>query len=127
MTNTTATGTGPLGQVPIEQLIPRPTSVEETELSLSFLADLVLKLIYYKSDLSGVEIAEEVALPFRGVVQQVLEFLKREEYAEVSGSGSKGYGEGGYQWLITRKGGDRALQALDRDQYAGPAPVSLER
>ena len=125
MTSTTATGTGSLGKTPIEQLIPRPTSIEETELSLSFLADLVLKLIYYKSDMTGAEIAEEIALPFRSIVQQVLEFLKREEYAEVSGS--KGYGEGGYQWLISKKGSERALQALERDQYVGPAPVSLER
>ena len=92
---------------------------------MSFLADLVLKLIYYKSDMSSVEIAEELTLPFRGIMQQVLEFLKREEYAEISGS--KGYGEGGYQWLISSKGSERALQALDRDQYIGPAPVSLDR
>jgi hypothetical protein len=111
--------------VPIEELIPRPTSIDDTELTLSFLADLVLKLVYYKSDMTGAEIAEEVALPFRGIVQEVMEFLKREEYAEISGS--KGYGEGGYKWIISRKGSERALQALDRDQYIGPAPVSLER
>ncbi|MFN2242576.1 MAG: ATP-binding protein [Anaerolineae bacterium] len=121
----TQIGTGKLRNVPIEELIPRPASIDDTELNLSFLADLVLKLVYYKSDMTGAEIAEEVALPFRGIVQDVLEFLKREEYAEISGS--KGYGEGGYKWLISRKGSERALQALDRDQYIGPAPVSLER
>ncbi|MFN2185180.1 MAG: ATP-binding protein, partial [Anaerolineae bacterium] len=125
MSNMTQTGTGKLRKVPIEELIPRPASIDDTELNLSFLADLVLKLVYYKSDMTGAEIAEEVALPFRGIVQDVLEFLKREEYAEISGS--KGYGEGGYKWLISRKGSERALQALDRDQYIGPAPVSLER
>jgi hypothetical protein len=125
LSHTIPTGTGPLSPARIAQLLPRPTSIEETELSTSFLADLVLKLIYYKSEMSGVEIAEELALPFRGIMQQVLEFLKREEYAEISGS--KGYGEGGYQWLISRKGSERALQALDRDQYVGPAPVSLDR
>lgn len=125
MSNRTQTDTGQLRQVPIEELIPRPTSIDDTELTLSFLADLVLKLVYYRSDMTGAEIAEEVALPFRGIVQEVLEFLKREEYAEISGS--KGYGEGGYKWIISRKGSERALQALDRDQYIGPAPVSLER
>ena len=86
MSNTTPTGAGPLSPARIAQLLPRPTSIEETELSTSFLADLVLKLIYYKSEMSGVEIAEELALPFRGIMQPVLEFLKREEYAEISGS-----------------------------------------
>ena len=51
---------------------------------MGFLADLTLKLIYYKSDMSSVEIAETVALPFLGVVDHVLEFLKREEYIEVT-------------------------------------------
>ena len=125
MSNMTQIGTGKLRNVPIEELIPRPASIDDTELNLSFLADLVLKLVYYKSDMTGAEIAEEVALPFRGIVQDVLEFLKREEYAEISGS--KGYGEGGYKWIISRKGSERALQALDRDQYIGPAPVSVER
>jgi hypothetical protein len=112
-------------QVPIEQFIPRPNSLEETELSMGFVADLVLKLIYYKSDMTSVEIAEELALPFRGIIEKVLEFLKREEYIEVTGT--RGFGERGFQWIISGKGSERAIQALDRDQYIGPAPVSLER
>jgi predicted ATPase with chaperone activity len=112
-------------QVAIEQLIPRPSSLEETELTMGFLADLVLKLVYYKSDMTSVEIAEELALPFRGIIEKVLEFLKREEYVEVTGT--KGFGERGFQWMISGKGSERAVQALERDQYIGPAPVSLER
>ncbi len=111
-------------QVAIEELIPRPRSLEETELSMGFLADLVLKLVYYKSDMTSVEIAEELALPFRGIIEKVLEFLKREEYVEVTGT--KGFGERGFQWMISSKGSERAVQALERDQYIGPAPVSLD-
>ena len=92
---------------------------------MGFLADLTLKLVYYKSDMSSYEIAEALALPFLGVLQEVLEFLKREELVEVSGS--KGFGERGYQWVITSQGGERAVQALERDQYVGPAPVLLDR
>lgn len=112
-------------EVPIEQFIPRPNSLEEAELSMGFLADLALKMIYYKSDMTSVEIADEMALPFRGIVEKVLEFLKREEYIEVTGT--KGFGERGFQWIISGKGSERALQALERDQYMGPAPVSLAR
>jgi hypothetical protein len=85
----------------------------------------VLKLVYYKSDMTSVEIADELALPFRGIIEKVLEFLKREEYVEVTGT--KGFGERGFQWMISGKGSERAVQALERDQYVGPAPVSLER
>jgi hypothetical protein len=111
-------------KAPIEGYIPEPHSIEEAGLSLGFLADLTLKLIYYKSDMSSMEIAAALSTPFVGVMQPVLEFLKREELVEISGS--KGFGERGYQWLISDKGSERALQALDRDQYIGPAPVPLE-
>jgi hypothetical protein len=109
--------------VPIEQHIPEPRSLEETELSLGFLADLTLKLIYYKSDMSSAEIAEALTTPFVGVMERVLEFLKREELVEISGS--KGFGERGYKWTISSRGAERAVQALERDQYVGPAPVPL--
>ncbi|HFD40519.1 MAG TPA: ATP-binding protein, partial [Anaerolineae bacterium] len=94
-----------------EQYIPEPKSVEETGLSMGFIADLVLKLVYYKSEMSSLEIAEALALPYVGIMDKVLEFLKREEYIEVSGS--KGFGERGYQWVITGKGSDRAVKALE--------------
>jgi hypothetical protein len=112
-------------KVSLESYIPEPKSIEETGLTMSFLADLTLKLIYYKSDMSSVEIAEALAVPFLGVMEKVLEFLKREEYVEISGS--KGFGERGYQWVISSKGGNRAVQALERDQYIGPAPVLLQQ
>jgi len=110
--------------VSIEKHIPEPRSLEETQLSLGFLADLTLKLIYYKSDMSSAEIAEALALPFVGVMERVLEFLKREELVEISGS--KGFGERGYKWVISSRGAERAVQALDRDQYIGAAPVPLD-
>jgi hypothetical protein len=109
----------------LESAIPEPRSIEDTDLNLGFLADLALKLIYYKSDQTSVEISEALCLPFVGVMEPTLEFLKREELVEITGS--KGFGERGYQWGITSKGVERALQALDRDQYVGAAPVTLER
>lgn len=109
----------------LEKSIPEPQSIEETELSMGFLADLVLKLVYYKSDATSAEIGEALALPFVGVLDKVLEFVKHEELVEISGS--RGLGERGYQWTITGRGSERAVQALDRDHYLGPAPVPLPR
>jgi predicted ATPase with chaperone activity len=107
-----------------EKYIPEPKSIDDTSLPMGFLADLTLKLVYYKSDMSSVEIAETLTLPFVGVMERILEFLKREELVEITGS--KGFGERGYQWTISGKGIDRAREALDRDQYIGPAPVLVE-
>ncbi len=109
----------------LERYILEPQTLEETELPLGFLADLALKLLYYRSGMSGAEVADELALPFFGVIEPVLTFLKRDELVRISGS--KGVGESGYQWNITSLGIERAMQALERDRYIGPAPVPLER
>jgi DNA polymerase III delta prime subunit len=109
----------------MDKHIPEPQSIEETELKIGFLSGLALKILYYRSGMSGAEIAEEMALPFFGVVESVLAFLKREELVGISGS--KGFGDAGYQWIITEAGVQRALQALERDRYIGPAPVPLKR
>ena len=101
-----------------------PTSIKETGLSLSFLTDLALKIMYSEGNISGYELAERMRLPYPGVVDQVLEFLKREKLCAVKGTG--GFAEAAYQYAIADKGRIMAREALDRSQYAGPAPVTLE-
>ena len=105
-------------------LPPPVRKVEDTGLSFLWLQDLVLKVMYFQGYLSGFKIAEEVALPFTGVIDQVLDALKREKLIEVRSS-QTGIGEGAYQYAITGAGISRAREALERSQYAGPAPVPL--
>jgi predicted ATPase with chaperone activity len=104
---------------------PIISQVEDTGLSILWLQDLALKILYFQGYLSGVKIAEEIALPFAGVVDQILESLKREKFVEVKSS-QMGLGEGAYQYAITGAGISRAREALERSQYAGPAPVPLD-
>jgi len=67
-------------------LPPPLTRLEDTGLSLLWLQDLALKILYYHGYLSGFRIAEEIALPFAGIVDQILEGLKREKLIEVKSS-----------------------------------------
>jgi hypothetical protein len=60
-------------------------------------------------------------LPFAGTVDQILEGLKRDKLIEVRSS-QMGLGESAYLYAITGAGIIRAREALDRCQYAGPAP-----
>ncbi len=106
--------------------IPPPiTRIEDTGLSLLWLQDLVLKILYFQGYLTGFRIAEEVALPFTGIVDQIVEALKREKSIEVRTS-QMGLGEGAYVYAITGAGIARAREALDRSQYAGAAPVPIQ-
>jgi predicted ATPase with chaperone activity len=102
-----------------------PRSIEETGLPRLFLADLALKILYNSGSLTGLQMADRLRLPFNSCVDQVMEHLKRELMVEVRGGG--GFGEQGYQYTIATKGREKAHEALDRSQYAGPAPVPLVR
>ena len=103
---------------------PPPRNIEETGLNMGFLSDLVMKIMYFEGFISGATIADRLKLPFTGVVDQVLEFLKREQFCEVRSAGG-GFGEQAYQYAISSKGREKAREALDRSQYAGAAPVTL--
>ena len=106
--------------------VPPPiTRIDDTGLSQLWLQDLALKILYFQGYLSGFKVAEEIALPFAGVTDLILESLKREKLVEVKSS-SMGLGEGSYQYAITGAGIERAREALERSQYAGPAPVPIE-
>ena len=115
MTSTVATGFMP----------PQINTVEDTGLSPLWLQDLALKILYFRGYLTGFKIAEEITLPFAGVMDQVLMALKQEKLIEVKSS-QGGLGEGAYTYGITGAGIVRAREALDRSQYAGPAPVPFD-
>lgn len=100
------------------------TSIADTGLRLGFLADLVLKVVYFEGNISGYDIAQRVKLPFAGVVEEALEFLRREQFCEVKGA--RGLGESSYEYTISDKGSEKAREVLERSMYVGPAPVPLQ-
>jgi predicted ATPase with chaperone activity len=116
----------PLGSSVGSGFLPlQVTSLDDTGLNPLWLQDLVLKLLYFRGYLSGFKIAEEIALPFAGVTDQILVALKADKLIEVKSS-QGGLGEGAYTYGITGAGVQRAREALERSQYAGPAPVPFE-
>jgi predicted ATPase with chaperone activity len=59
------------------------------------------------------------------VVEELLDFLKREQYVEVVGS--EGTSESQYKYALTVKGMEKAEEVLRRNQYNGPTPVAFEQ
>jgi predicted ATPase with chaperone activity len=104
---------------------PPLSSLNDTGLNLLTVADLVLKVLYFGGYLAGHAIADIVKLPYTGVLEHVMEFLKREKMVEVRGAG--GLGEAGFQFLISQRGAEKAREVIERSQYAGPAPVTLDQ
>jgi len=104
---------------------PQVTSLDDTGLNPLWLQDLVLKVLYFRGYLSGFNISEDITLPFAGVTDQILVALKTDKLIEIKSS-QGGLGEGAYTYGITGAGIQRAREALERSQYAGPAPVPFE-
>jgi len=102
---------------------PEPKTIEETGLDMGFLSDLVLKVLYFQGYRTGADVAEVIKLPFQGVIDNVMTFLKREQMIEIKGG--QGLGRAAYEYAITGRGSIRAREVLNRNQYIGPAPVSL--
>ena len=100
---------------------PPIQSIEDTGLTQGFLADMVIKALYFRGQATGFEIAEQLRLPFQAVVAPVMDFLKREHMCEIKGSA--GVSAGSYQYVITSKGSERARDELERTTYTGAAPV----
>jgi len=108
---------------PIAALHPRaPRTAEEAGLSEDFLTQLVLKVMHFGADYSGVELARRLGLEF-SVIEPVLDFLKRSHQCEIYGGSM--VGGPSFRYRITDEGRRRALLFLEHNQYTGVAPVPL--
>ena len=110
---------------PMPALPAEPASVAETGLNMGFINDLVLKVIYFHGNITAHQISEATKLPFLGVLDKVLEFLKLEEYVDIIGA-QGGFSERSFQYVVATKGRLKVNEVLERSQYAGPAPVTLD-
>ncbi|MDX2078832.1 MAG: ATP-binding protein [bacterium] len=106
---------------------PAITSLQDTGLTKLNVADHVVKILYNGGDLSGHQIAEIAKLPFNGVLDGVVEFLKREKFVDTKAqTGSTGIGEASFRYTLTDKGAAKAKEAMERTSYASAAPVPLD-
>jgi predicted ATPase with chaperone activity len=100
-----------------------PDNLQEAGLSLPFLADLLLRTVYVRGAMLGLDLARAVCLPFK-VLEEALRFLKDEKCLEVTGG--ELIGRVSYRFNLTELGRKRAQEAMKQCAYVGPAPVPLE-
>jgi predicted ATPase with chaperone activity len=101
---------------------PQPRTLEETGIDAAQCIDLILKTLRYGGRLSGGEIADRLKLAYK-VIEGGIGFLKREKLIETVGA--NGVVEQQYEYALSDKGYEKATEALERNQYVGPAPVPL--
>lgn len=111
---------------PTPDIPPQPTTIEGSGLTMGFLTDHILKIIYFTGAITGQRLEEMIKLPFLGIIDKGLEFLKLEEFVDIIGA-EGGFSERSFQYIITNKGRLKVHEVLDRTQYAGPAPIPLDQ
>ena len=100
-----------------------PESMKEAGLSLSFLNDLILRTLYSRGGMLGLDLARCLCLPFK-VIEESLKFLKDEKCIEVAGGDL--IGRVSYRFNLTELGRRRAQESMKQCAYVGPAPVPIE-
>lgn len=111
-----------VGLAKISRLAPRPTRLEHTGLSETFVADLVAKQLLDRGALSIAELSSLLALA-GSIVEPVLNFMRGEARIEVKPRTGH---EQALSYSLTQAGRASALDAMMRSGYVGPAPVPLK-
>src|SRR5690348_8220459 len=120
--------TGPIGSQTPRSTTPfvpsAPESVAAAGLTPAFVEDHVVRCLYARPQSSGAQIATACGLPFQSGIGTILDSLRQDHLVEIRGQ--RGIGDAGYAYVLTSKGTARAAEALERTQYQGPLPVSLD-
>jgi hypothetical protein len=104
-------------------LASRPTTLGETGLSLTFIAELVAKHLATAGVLTGSQLIDRVALA-GPILEQVLSFLRADGRIEVL---ARAANSNDLRYGLTDKGRLGARDALERGGYVGRAPVPIEQ
>jgi hypothetical protein len=102
---------------------PAPSSIKEAGVGHKLLFDLLLKLMHVEGLSTVTMLAARSRLPGPLLADLVEE---AREFALLESRGTRGDLTAELRYALTGKGHDWATEALERCQYVGPAPVSLE-
>jgi predicted ATPase with chaperone activity len=104
-------------------LAPRPRNIEETGLTVDFIASLASKHLHVNGIADLQQLSENMALA-GNILEIVLNELRRQNRVEILAASHSSTGE---RYALTDKGVAEALLALHKSGYAGPAPVPIEQ
>jgi DNA-binding MarR family transcriptional regulator len=109
-------------QAPSTVTPPAPETIQEAGLTDALIEQLVLKMLYYRGELIGRDLASAMGLRY-SLIDSTIETLKRQHMLVVKRS--LGMGNSSGLFVLSEAGRALARNYLDSNQYAGPAPVPL--
>lgn len=106
-------------------VIPRePASIEETGLSPSTIEQTLLRILYFRGEMYGMDLSNAIGLRF-SVIEGIVETLKLAHHIQIKRS--MGMGNVGAGLALTESGRALARQYMESNQYSGPAPVPVSQ
>jgi hypothetical protein len=111
----------------LEAILQEPPKVAkspaETGLDTNFLLNCLLRTMYVSQLQTIPELSEQIKLT-RPVIEDLLNFAKKDALVEIRGPSEKNYNI--MRYALTNAGKERASEALRRCEYIGPIPIPLE-
>jgi predicted ATPase with chaperone activity len=103
---------------------PMPESLDDTGISLALIEQLILKLLYFRGEVLGRDLASLLGLQY-SLIDELLETLKRQHYVGIKKS--LGMGNSSGIFALTESGRNITREYLENNQYAGTIPVPLQQ
>lgn len=101
---------------------PVPETMEDTGLAATLIEHLIFKLLYFRGEVLGRDLAMAIGLKF-SLIEEIIESLKRQYLLQVKKS--LGLGNSSASFALTEAGRNQAREYLESNHYTGPAPVPL--
>jgi len=119
-----ATGSKEKEEAPPVMAPAAPESLEETGLKDTFIEALILKILYFRGEITGRQLANAIALKY-SLIEPIMDNLKRLQIVAVKKS--LGMGSVSATYFLADAGRVLARDHLLQSQYAGPAPVPIDQ
>ena len=103
---------------------PVPDTIQHTGIQSSIIEHLILKFLYFRSELTGRDLAKLLGVQF-SLIDDLLESLKRTHTVGVRKS--LGMGNSSGIFALTEAGRATTREVLENNQYTGPIPVPLHQ
>lgn len=110
-----------------ERLLEIQKPVQESaalDVPLSLVIDLIYRLLFSEGDVSVGRFSEVIRVHPQ-LLDELMARLKQEHMVEIAKTGA--LGRFSYTYRLTEEGTKRARESMERSQYIGPVPVSLEK
>lgn len=104
-------------------LITQPATLNDLDVSPNLVVDIMMRLLFQEGEVSLRRFSNITRLD-ANLLDVVLNNLQREHLVEVSQAGQ--LGRLSYTYTLSDAGRVRAAEAMERSQYIGPVPVSVE-